>query len=247
MKLLAMDTSTLVMSVAVLDVKEQKVLGEVTTNLHKNHSIRLMPTIDQLLQDLDLTIQDIALLAVTSGPGSYTGLRIGITTAKTMAWARNIPLYSVSSLSVLARNAVHFKGVIVPIFDARRERAYTGAYRFHNRELKAVLPEQVVGVDAWLSQLKELDEPILFLGDDVVRFRSKIEQTLGDQAIGGSPYENIPRASVLGESAYRRWLNHQPAERINFAPNYLQVTEAEANWLKKQKNGENRDESAIER
>lgn len=241
MKMLTMDTSTLVMGVAVLELEEKRVLGEVTTNLHKNHSVRLMPTLDQLLKDLDLTMSDIGVLAVSAGPGSYTGIRIGVTTAKTMSWACQIPLYSESSLTVLAMNGFRFDGVVVPLFDARRRRVYSGAYTREEERMVEVLPQQVVGIDTWLDQIAGLERPILFLGDDVVRFQDMIIDQLGKRAEFGSPAENIPRASQLGWLARYKWANHETPEHASFAPNYLQMTEAEANWLKKQGNGETSD------
>lgn len=235
MKLLSMDTSTLVMGVAVLDLETQKILGETVTNLHKNHSVRLMPTIEQLLKDLDLTVHDLTHLAVTRGPGSYTGIRIGVTTAKTMSWARRIPLYSESSLAVLALNGARFDGLVVPMFDARRRRVYTGAFHIKNHEMHEWLPRQVIAIDQWLKQLKESGEPVLFLGDDVVRFQEDIRSALGEQAHFGTPQENIPRPSSLAWLAYQKWSRQEPPEQQDFAPEYLQLTEAESNWLKKQR------------
>jgi tRNA threonylcarbamoyladenosine biosynthesis protein TsaB len=238
MNMLTMDTSTLVMGIAVLNLEEKRVLGEVTTNLHKNHSVRLMPTLDQLLRDLDLKMSDIQVLAVSAGPGSYTGIRIGVTTAKTMSWALGLPLYSESSLTVLAMNGLRFDGVVVPLFDARRRRVYSGVYKRDGERMAEVIPQQVVEIDLWLEQIAEMNQPALFLGDDVVRFQDVITRRLGEKATFGIPAENIPRASHLGMLCWHKWANHEPPEHADFSPNYLQMTEAEANWLKKQGNGE---------
>ncbi len=235
MKLLSMDTSTLVMGAAVFDLETQKVLGEITTNLHKNHSVRLMPTIDRLLRDLDLTVDKITHLAVTSGPGSYTGIRIGVTTAKTIAWAKQIPLYSESSLAVLAMNGLRFEGLVVPMFDARRGRVYTGAFQFEQGKIQEAFPQQVIAVDRWLEQMASANQPVLFLGDDVIRFREEVLAALGEHAFFGTPAENIPHPASLAWLAYQKWRQHEPPEHQDFAPNYLQLTEAEANWLKKQR------------
>ncbi|TCS93283.1 tRNA (adenosine(37)-N6)-threonylcarbamoyltransferase complex dimerization subunit type 1 TsaB [Hazenella coriacea] len=242
MKILAMDTSTLVMGLAVIDGETSRVLGEVTTNLHKNHSVRLMPALSQLLTDLDLTLDDLGALAVTSGPGSYTGIRIGVTTAKTMAWARQLPLYSESSLTVLAMNGYWFEGVVVPLFDARRQRVYSGTYQREGEQMKEMIPQQVIELDTYLPMIKELNQPVLFLGDDVSKFTESIQEVLGEQARFATPAEQIPRPSQLGFLALQKWKHHQPAEQADFTPNYLQMTQAETNWLKKQRSGENRDD-----
>lgn len=244
MKLLAMDTSTLVLGVAVYDAQENRILGEVVTNLHKNHSVRLMPALDQLLSALDLSIEEIGALAVTAGPGSYTGIRIGVTTAKTIAWGRKLPLYSESSLTVLAMNGRHFPGLIVPMFDARRERAYAGVYQRGQAGLTEAMPQQVLAVATLLERLKERDEPVLFLGDDVIKFREQIVEALGDRAQFGNPDENIPRTAQLAWLCGQKWLAHQPPEHADFVPNYLQLTQAEANWLKKHGKAETNEQNA---
>ncbi|PRZ11961.1 tRNA threonylcarbamoyladenosine biosynthesis protein TsaB [Laceyella sediminis] len=233
MKLLAMDTSTLVLGVAVYDAESDRVLGEVMTNLHKNHSVRLMPAVDRLLADLELSIEEVGALAVTAGPGSYTGIRIGVTTAKTMAWVRQLPLYSESSLTVLAMNGLNYPGLVVPMFDARRQRAYTGVYRGQRGVPTEVLPQQVMEVSALLEWLREREEPVLFLGDDVTKFRESIQEALGDRAVWGNAADHIPRAAQLAWLCGQKWKAHQPPEHADFTPNYLQITEAEANWLKK--------------
>jgi tRNA threonylcarbamoyladenosine biosynthesis protein TsaB len=236
MKILAMDTSTLVMGVAI--VEENRVLGEVTTNLHKNHSVRLMPTVVRLLEDLELSLSDLGAIAVTSGPGSYTGIRIGVTTAKTMAWAAELPIYSESSLTVLAMNGIQFPGLIVPMFDARRKRVYSGVYRSKGNQVEEIVPQQVIELTQLLERIKERDEPVLFLGDDVAKFQEVIRTSLADRAQFGLPMDNIPRPSVLGFLAYQKWARGEEPERQDFALNYLQMTEAEAKWLNKQRNGE---------
>ncbi len=241
MKWLAIDTSTLVMGVALVD--ENHVLGEVTTNMKKNHSVRLMPMVARLMEELELKVSDLDAVAVASGPGSYTGVRIGVTTAKTIAWSRNIPLIGVSSLAALAMNGVRFEGMVVPLFNARRDRVYTGGYRFVEGSLKTIYPDSVLPIDQWLKTLTGKG-PILFLGDDVSLFRERIVQALGDQAFFGLPAENISRASHVGWLGLKRWREEGKAETVNFAPEYLQLTEAEAKWLAQNQDGVNQNGSS---
>ncbi|WP_019724582.1 tRNA (adenosine(37)-N6)-threonylcarbamoyltransferase complex dimerization subunit type 1 TsaB, partial [Enterococcus mundtii] len=116
---LGIDTANQTLAVGVLE--DQTVLGQIQINKKKNHSLTLMPALDQLISDCQLTPEQIDRIAVSSGPGSYTGLRIGVTTAKTLAYALNKELVGVSSLAVLAANCVGIEGIIVPMFDARRK------------------------------------------------------------------------------------------------------------------------------
>jgi tRNA threonylcarbamoyladenosine biosynthesis protein TsaB len=229
MKILAVDTSTLVLSVAVLD--EQKVLCEKTTNLQKNHSIRLMPAIDELLQDLELSLSDMELLAVTKGPGSYTGVRIGVTTMKTFAWATRKPYIGISTLAVLAMNGLHFPGLIVPLLDARRNQVYTAIYQTESGTLRVQLPEQLMPVETLLEQLQQQAQPVLFIGDNVTLFATEIQQMLGEQAVLAPPAFNLPQASKLGYLALERWQLSSRSEHADFAPDYLQLTLAEKNLL----------------
>ncbi|SDX54017.1 tRNA threonylcarbamoyladenosine biosynthesis protein TsaB [Marininema mesophilum] len=234
MKWLAVDTSTLVLGVAILE--DGRLLGEVTTHLHKNHSVRLMPTVARLMEDLELTPRDLDAVVVAGGPGSYTGVRIGYTTAKTIAWSLGIPLYSVSSLVVLAMNGFRFPGEIVPLFDARRDRVYTGLYGVNEGELVPILSERVIDIESWLKELVGRG-PILFMGEDVIRFQERILSVLGDLAHFGVPAENVSRASSLGMLGHRRYQQGVPPEKEDAAPNYLQLAEAEAKWLQNQANG----------
>lgn len=233
MKILAIDTSTLVMGVAVLE--DNRVLGERITNSHKKHSVRLMPAIDQMLKELELDLHQIDLLAVTKGPGSYTGIRIGVTTVKTLAWVNRIPFYGISTLSVLARNGFYFDGLVVPLLDARRERVYTGVYQRVNDQLKEIISPQVVPLIKLLNELKTKNFPILFLGDDSEKFSEQIKTKLAHQASFGVSPENIPKPSQLGYLAYCKWLAREKPEKEDFTPDYLQLTQAEMNWFNQQK------------
>lgn len=126
MKVLAFDTSSKALSVAILD--GEQLLADVTVNVKKNHSINLMPAIDFLMNSVDLKPADLDRIVVAQGPGSYTGLRVAVATAKTLAYALGIELVGVSSLYALAA-ATEFSGMIVPVMDARRNNVYAGFYR----------------------------------------------------------------------------------------------------------------------
>ena len=124
MTILAIDTSNTALGVALLE--ENQVLGEYMTNLKKNHSIRIMPAIQMLMKDCERTPSDLTKIVVAKGPGSYTGIRIGVTIAKTLAWTLKLPLVGVSSLEILAGVGRYFDGYVSPIFDARRGQVFTG-------------------------------------------------------------------------------------------------------------------------
>jgi tRNA threonylcarbamoyladenosine biosynthesis protein TsaB len=226
MTVLAMDTSNQALGVALLD--EDKIIGEYITNMKKNHSIRIMPAIQMLMKDCERTPKDLTKIVVAKGPGSYTGLRIGVTIAKTMAWSLHLPLVGISSLETLAAGAGrYFEGVVAPIFDARRGQVYTGLYRYQNGQLEVVQNDQLVMIAEWAEKLKSIEKPILFMGSDLIIHRSTIEGTLGTQALFSALPENNPRPSELALLG-----KDKPGEDIHsFVPNYIRLAEAEAKWL----------------
>ncbi|KAA0543397.1 tRNA (adenosine(37)-N6)-threonylcarbamoyltransferase complex dimerization subunit type 1 TsaB [Bacillus sp. BGMRC 2118] len=227
--ILAIDTSTNVMGVAIID--NQQVIGEYITNIKKNHSIRLMPAIEQVMKECNITPNMLHKIVVSKGPGSYTGVRIGVSIAKTLAWSLNIPLVGVSSLEHMAWNGKGFNGLICPIMDARRQLLYTGLYETNGADLQVVIEDQNIHIDGWLSLLKERMRPVLFIGNDVPIHKDKIQDILGEQAVFAEFTDWNPRPSILGLIGANR-----EADSIHtFVPSYLRLAEAEANWLASQK------------
>lgn len=229
MKVLAIDTSNNPLGIALLD--NEKVIGEYITNLKKNHSIRVMPAIEQLMRDCEIETSELGKIVVAKGPGSYTGVRIGVTIAKTMAWSLGIPLVGISSLALMAGVGRNFDGYVSPLFDARRGQIYTGLYYYEGNQLKTEINDCNILAVEWAESLKKLDKPILFVGNDFVLHKETIANILGDQAIFASITENNPRPSELGLLGF-----NLPGEDIHtFVPNYIRLVEAEAKWLDSQK------------
>ncbi|MGG3560602.1 tRNA (adenosine(37)-N6)-threonylcarbamoyltransferase complex dimerization subunit type 1 TsaB [Neobacillus rhizosphaerae] len=226
MTVLAIDTSNYALGVALLE--ENQVVGEYITNLKKNHSVRIMPAIEALMSDCERVPADLTKIVVAKGPGSYTGVRIGVTIAKTLAWTLNIPLVGVSSLEILAAGTGrYFDGMVSPLFDARRGQVYTGLYQFVDGKLTVVQQDQLVMLADWVERLSESDKPILFVGNDLPIHQAKIEEVLGPKAIFASMTEHNPRPAelaLLGKG--------QAGDDLHsFVPNYIRLAEAEAKWL----------------
>jgi tRNA threonylcarbamoyladenosine biosynthesis protein TsaB len=226
MTVLAIDTSNQALGVALYD--ENKVIGEYITNLKKNHSIRIMPAIQMLMKDCERTPRDLTKIVVAKGPGSYTGVRIGVTIAKTLAWSLRLPLVGISSLEILAAGAGrYFNGAVAPIFDARRGQVYSGLYRYQKGELLTIQKDALVMMAVWADKLKSSENQILFIGNDLIIHRPKIEEILGDQAVFSEVTEYNPRPSELALLG-----KDKPGEDIHsFVPNYIRLAEAEAKWL----------------
>ncbi|MBM7663315.1 tRNA threonylcarbamoyladenosine biosynthesis protein TsaB [Bacillus mesophilus] len=225
MKILAIDTSTYVMGIALTD--QQNVIGEYITNIKKNHSVRLMPAIEQVMIDCDISPNMLDKIVVAKGPGSYTGVRIGVSIAKTLAWSLQVPLVGVSSLEQLAWNGRGFNGYICPVMDARREQLFTGLYQYNGQSMTSVMKDQNVPLEDWLAQLKDIDGNVLFIGNDVPIHRGKMAEVLGDQAVFSSFLDGNPRPALLAHIG-----STKEAEDLHtFVPSYLRLAEAEANWL----------------
>ncbi|WP_203364620.1 tRNA (adenosine(37)-N6)-threonylcarbamoyltransferase complex dimerization subunit type 1 TsaB [Bacillus sp. REN10] len=234
MKVLAIDTSTYTLGVALLD--GEKLIGEYITDLQKNHSLRAMPAIDALLKECEVQPSELGKIVVAKGPGSYTGVRIGVTIAKTLAWSLQIPLSGVSSLATVAASAKYFPNYISPIFDARRGRVYTGLYQFENGELITVKEDRNLLLEDWCKELKALDRPVLFTGKDVLLHKEMIIEVLGEKAMIGEASVHSPRPSDLGRLGLTA-----PAEELHsFVPNYIRLAEAEAKWIEAQQGAESR-------
>lgn len=232
MNILAIDTSNLPLSIAV--VTEERVLSEWTSSVMRNHSERLMPLLESMLREAGLKPKDIDLIAVAQGPGSYTGVRIGVTTAKTMAWALQKPLVGVSSLMALAYQIPYFPGIIVPMFDARRARVFTAGYRWNDGSLTEVIQEQILHLRDLSELLLKTGEPVLFLGDDVRIYQDDLRDSLGELAQFPSPIYRLPRAASIAWLGMLRYMQGKE-ETLTFAPQYLQPTEAEVRFAGNEK------------
>lgn len=226
MTILSIDTSNYALGVALLE--EDQVLGEYITNLKKNHSVRIMPAIETLMKDCGKVPADLTKIVVAKGPGSYTGVRIGVTIAKTLAWTLNIPLVGVSSLEILAGGTGrYFDGMVSPLFDARRGQVYTGLYQFVNGKLTVVQQDQLVMLADWVERLSDSDKAILFVGNDLPIHQAKIEEVLGSKAIFASVTEHNPRPAELALLGK----DYAGEDIHSFVPNYIRLAEAEAKWL----------------
>ncbi|MFA1819570.1 tRNA (adenosine(37)-N6)-threonylcarbamoyltransferase complex dimerization subunit type 1 TsaB [Virgibacillus oceani] len=232
MNILAIDTSNQAMSVAIL--KENQISGEIVTNIKKNHSVRLMPAIDQLMKEVSITPEELNKIVVAKGPGSYTGVRIGLTTAKTMAWALNIPVVGVSSLEVLTYQGQFFNGYICPFFDARRGRVFSGVYRWERNTPVPVYEETNLPMENLLEMLAEEGKEVLFLSPDISAYKEIIRGKLGALAHIPEEVYHLSNPSHLALAGMTR----KAEETHLLEPNYLRLAEAEANWLKQIKDYE---------
>lgn len=229
MNILSIDTSNETLGVSVTE--QNYILGELITSSKQDHSTRLMPAIVDMLDKTSMSPNELDAIVVAHGPGSYTGTRIGVTTAKSMAWGLDIPIYTVSSLALLAMNGKFSSYYICPFFNARRESVFTGLYKWENDQLAEVETECNVMMKDWLTHLRSYEQPILFLSPHLSIFASMIEDIKEESAIIPKGSIHTSRPSNMYELSL--WLKEEKVHQVT--PNYLRRTEAETNLLKQQK------------
>lgn len=222
MRLLGIETSTHSGSVAIVD--GDTILGEIFLNVGPTHSERLLPMVDWLLRAAGMKRNDLEGIAVSRGPGSFTSLRVGISTAKGMAFSLGIPIVGVSSLEVLSRNLLHTPYAICSIIDARRKQVYAALFRCIGDE-PIRLKEDCLTGPAELIEM--ISEDTIFVGNGAVLYRDLIEKCLGDQAMFCTSSFNFPKASHCAEAAMHKMGGDNKGETFQFSPLYLSKADAE--------------------
>jgi tRNA threonylcarbamoyladenosine biosynthesis protein TsaB len=223
MKVLAVDTSTQAGSVAVLE--DDTLLAEVAVTSSQTHAKRLMPGIDACLEMAGLGVADCDAFAVTTGPGSFTGLRIGISTVKGLGFATKKPVAGVSTLDALAYQFPSFPHLVCPMLDARKGQIYTGLYEsMDHMSWKRVIEDCVVEPKEWLKQIQRM---CLFVGDGTHAYGEIIRQTLGIVAQFAPPYLNRVRASVVAYIGMKQILDGEAADVSTLVPYYIRASDAE--------------------
>jgi len=226
--ILAIDTATLSCSVALL--QDDTVLAEWTLNIKKTHSERLMPLIDLMLTESGIEREAIDAIAVAAGPGSFTGLRIGVSTARGLAQGLGIPAVPVCTLEALAE-AVPAPGVLIcPLLDARRSQVYTALYQREDQppyQLKTLIEPEALSLDALLGALQKYEQPVIFLGEGLQSYEADLLKALPDRAvITAGPFRYCQAALVA--LCGRRLLDANPqASYLELLPRYLRRPEAE--------------------
>lgn len=227
MKILAIESASVTASCAVSE--NGIILGEYTLNHKKTHSEKLMPLIETLMKELELKIQDIDVIAISGGPGSYTGLRIGAAIAKSMAYAANIPIVNVPTTKSLAGNIFDLNNHIVPVMDAKAGRIYTGIYKWENEELVTVKEQFPCSIVELIEILNEYNVTFIFNGDGSVNYRNIIEDKLKGRVHFAPEKFNYLNASTLSSLGFEMVLKEEMVKASDFKPQYLRLSQAERN------------------
>ncbi len=233
MKILALETSATVASVALCS--DGRLLAEYTLNNGNTHSQTLLPMVEALLSDFSLSVKDIDLFAVSSGPGSFTGVRIGAATLKGLAFGTNAPCVGVSTLEALAENAVIHKGLICPVMNARRSQVYTALFSSDGEQLTRLMPDSALAIS-------ELDEILCKYGDSVMFVGDGYDITVSNLIKTASVHtpERLRHQSAFSVAtvAFREFCAQRHSSDKDIKVNYLRPSQAERELMNKNKEKE---------
>lgn len=222
MKILSLDTSATVATVAIAE--DSRILAEYTVDNKNTHSESLLPMIEAVLSSLSLKISDIDLFALSSGPGSFTGVRIGAATVKGLAFGKDTPCVEVSTLEALAYNLVVRQGLICPVMNARRSQVYTALFRSDGERLTRLMPDSALAISELDEILAKYEEPISLVGDgyDIT------EEALKNTSLFPTPSarRNQSAASVAA-IAFDSFKNGRAVTSEALSINYLRPSQAE--------------------
>jgi tRNA threonylcarbamoyladenosine biosynthesis protein TsaB len=230
MNILGIETSTKTGSVAV--VSENGVIAQYSLNIEVTHSERLMSTVDRVLKDTGLTVSDLVGVAVAIGPGSFTGLRIGLSTVKGLALATGNPVAAVPTLQALAWNLPYAAYPVCPLLDARKNEVYAALYRFDGPALVQVLPEVAIPI----ARLAErFSEKTVFTGEGSRIYRTEIQKIFGERAVFAPHSAILPSGATVAEIGLDMIKSGRQAELDSLTPMYIRRPEAEVAWEKREK------------
>lgn len=230
MLILAIDSATPVAGVALLS--EEKLFKEEFSNYKKTHSQTLMVMIDRVMKECESTLDELAAIALSIGPGSFTGLRIGMATVKGLCLAQGIPLVAIPTLDVLAHNIVGSKALICPLLDARKQEVYTAFYDVQDTyprrlgETTACSPKHFVKAALQMAAEQEREE-IILLGDGFYTYKAYFQDALGEKLREAPQHLLLPRASALGSLAIGKVAKGEYDDPVQLRPFYIRLSEAE--------------------
>ena len=240
MKILAMDSSGLVASVAL--VCDGVMIAEYTTNFKKTHSQTLLPMIDEIVKMTGIALEEIDAIAVAAGPGSFTGLRIGSSTAKGLGLALKKPIIPVPTVEGIAYNLFGMNKLVCPIMDARRNQVYTGLYTFDAGAMNVISEQKAVSIDEIVEEINNLNmedysiscKEVVFLGDGVPVFKDFIIENCKVPVSFAPAHMAMQRAGAVAVRAEYYYGQGKVEPAAEHKPDYLRLSQAEREMQEKQ-------------
>ena len=231
MYILSLDSTAVAATVALCD--DERLLACTTIQNGNTHSQTQLPLIEQTLAGFDLSVCDLGLLACSAGPGSFTGVRIGVATAKAMAQAAQKPCIAVSTLEALAYSSRCFDGIIAPILDARRNQVYNALFDCKKGNATRMTPDRALALSELLEELKELNRDVIFMGDGTLVFENEIREALGERAFFAPKTTRMNLAGAVAELGLEKFKAGETVAYGELVPEYVRLSQAEQDRLKK--------------
>lgn len=223
MNIFGIDTCCMAATAAV--ITDDRLAAQVVQNNKKTHSQKIMPMIEFMLREADMSVGDIDCFAAATGPGSFTGVRIGVATVKALAHAVDKPCAAVSALHALANNTACFDGIICPILDARRGQVYNALFR--GGSMERMTEDRALSMAKLCEELKETNERIIFLGDGVSVFEDEIKRELGGRAEFAQRMQRMNLAASVAEIGYEKFIRGDVCGYAELKPDYHRLSQAE--------------------
>lgn len=236
MKLLAIDTSTMLGGIVIMD--ENGLIAEIRLNVKSTHSERLMTTIDYALKQASITLSDIDVFAVAIGPGSFTGLRIGLSTVKGLSYATGKPIVSVPTLEAFAWNFPYSRYPVCTMLDARKKEVYTALFEWKDEGFVRLIDERSARPEEFMRYTLHPTpyDKFIFAGDGVLLYKTKIMEIMGEKAIFASPEKMVPSPANVAYLGIKKAMKGEFSEPVSLVPFYIRRSEAEIKENAKLKN-----------
>ena len=228
MLILAFETSAKAGSVALLD--GDKLLGESYQNTGLTHSQTVMSMAQSLIESCGYAPVDVQAVAVAAGPGSFTGVRIGVAAAKGFAWGAELPCYGVSTLEAMALQLGVWQGYVLPVMDARRNQVYNALFRVEKGQLQRICPDRAISLEALGEEIKNISQPIFLVGDGSVLCYNTLRESVPGLILPPE-HRMHQRAAGVGLAANRLIEEGVPGDGASLEPNYLRLSQAERERL----------------
>ncbi|MCE5194680.1 MAG: tRNA (adenosine(37)-N6)-threonylcarbamoyltransferase complex dimerization subunit type 1 TsaB [Nitrospiraceae bacterium] len=233
MKILAIDTSTMLGGVAIMD--EEHLIAEGRLNVLSTHSERLMTEIEHCLKQAGLNISDIDVFGVTIGPGSFTGIRIGLSTIKGFAYSTAKPIVSIPTLDAFAWNFTHSKYPVCTMLDARRKEVYAALYKWEDNDFRKIMPEESSNPKNFLERVLSAikSDKYIFAGEGTLLYKDKILSIFKERAVFPSPEKMAACPSNAAYLGLKKALKGDFSEPLTLTPLYIRKSEAELKFQTK--------------
>ncbi len=233
--MLTFGIDTCCMAATAALVNENVLVAETVINRKKTHSELMMPQIENMFRAAEISPSEVDVFAVAVGPGSFTGVRIGVATAKAMAQGVDKPCVAVSTLEALAYASKFFDGIAAPILDARRDQVYNALFECGTSGLTRLTDDRALGLEKLLEEIKALDKNVIFMGDGCLVFRDRIEEVLGERAFFAPKITAMNLGGAVAELGAIKYKEEGGIHYSSLVPSYVRLSQAERDLLLKKK------------